>query len=569
MGGRGETTATPVALGAIVAGRYQVDAPLGGGGYARVYRAHHVELGTPVALKLLAAPYAESAEHRARLLREARAAAALTHPHIVRVFDLGELEDGALFVAMEYIEGRTLGEYLEDGPMSPDAVADIAAQIASALDHAHARGIIHRDLKPSNVVLCETADHPFAKLIDFGIVKRVGLRMHGEQARGETTSLTAEHLVVGTPAYMAPEQVCRDPLGPPTDQYALGIVVWQMLTGRRPFEDPDPVRLMLARLDRPPPDLPPGPHGPWPAAVDACLRRALARYPTDRFESTGAFAAALGAALRQTAPRDPAPRPRDEPTVVVAFPPESGPRPAAQGPGLLAATSDRAAPTQAVPEAPTALHSTSGRIVVGNGASEGEDRDTSAIVSTFRPRRPAALPWLLAAILLAAGAGMAWHLLSTSQHPSTLATHRAGAVRPAAPTVRAGAQRPTPRRVEAARSVLPPRREDAAAALRAARHPLEVRASVPRRRQEPVGNTQPARLSVTVVPVGEVFVDGRSYGDLGIAGLAIRPGRHRLRVVARDGRSWSWTLRLRPGRHLVVQVDAARGTRQVSVRRAQ
>jgi serine/threonine-protein kinase len=197
-------------------GRYRLIERIGAGGMSVVWRGYDDVLGRQVAVKVLAAQFATDADLRARLRREARSVARLSHPHVTSVYDYGEAPDGTPFVVMELVEGESLADRLERGPLPPGAVVELGSQIAGALAAAHARGLVHQDIKPANVMLCATG----AKVVDFGIAAIAGER------RGP--------MVVGTPDYMAPEQRAGAPATPATDVYALGLVLSRALRGGEP-----------------------------------------------------------------------------------------------------------------------------------------------------------------------------------------------------------------------------------------------------------------------------------------------------------------------------------------------
>ena len=265
--------------GTQVAG-YRITGLLGRGGMGVVYRAEHVHLGRPVAFKLLAPGHPE--RFRQRFVRESRVAASLSHPNIVTVFDAGE-SDGALWIAMELVEGTDLRRLLlEDAHREPAEIAGIAAQIASALDTAHAAGLIHRDVKPANILL----DGGHAWLTDFGLTKRLV----------SSADITAASDIVGTPDYLAPEQIDGSRIDGRVDQYALACVVHHSLAGVPPFERDSDLAILQAHLKDPPPrmsDLRPD----LPGTLDHVLGRAMAKDPGDRFPATSDFAAALATAL--------------------------------------------------------------------------------------------------------------------------------------------------------------------------------------------------------------------------------------------------------------------------------
>jgi serine/threonine-protein kinase len=280
-------------IGAVVAGRYEVETVVASGGFATVYVARHLGLRCSVALKVLKPEISGNPKIRKRFLREARVVTALAHPNIVIHHDLGEEPDGRLFLAMEYIDGRSLSNAAREAPLSPARALRVLEQIAHALDFAHARGVLHRDLKPSNVMLVEWAGDPdHAKLIDFGILK------HFDELRriddGLTTTLTEPRGVIGTPEYMAPEQIRGQPLGPATDQYGLAVVAYELLAGRRPFRAATRVETISAQLRDTPPTIARLACGVAPPpGLDSVLGRALAKAPAARFASCHTFVEAL------------------------------------------------------------------------------------------------------------------------------------------------------------------------------------------------------------------------------------------------------------------------------------
>jgi len=214
-------------------GRYRIEEKLGEGGMGMVYRAYDTQLRRKIAIKMLAPDLASDPERRRRLLVEARAASALNHPHICTLHDIGEHE-GQAFLVMEHLEGETLAARLKTGPLAAEQLLDIGMQLADALDAAHKSGIVHRDLKPGNVMLTKTG----AKLLDFGLAK-----LAPESARAETVTKTSRResgetapgITPGTVAYMSPEQALGEELDARTDLFSLGAVLYEMVTGAKPF----------------------------------------------------------------------------------------------------------------------------------------------------------------------------------------------------------------------------------------------------------------------------------------------------------------------------------------------
>jgi serine/threonine-protein kinase len=278
--------------GTVVEGRFSIEAHLASGGMGDVYRATHVHLKRPVALKLLKQAFAADAEMSANFRREAELASQLESPHVVRVFDFGQTSWGQPWIAMEYVEGRTLEALLGEGPVSPARAAGIVAQICEALAEAHALGIVHRDLKPANLILGRRRDgSEIVKVLDFGIARPTS-EVEGAGGR--------PRLAMGTPSYLPPEQARAAPCDARTDLYALGCVLFELLTGRPPFQGRDMAQVVLAHVKTPPPHLSDvSPDFEGASALDAVLQRALQKVPADRFASAADFAHALSDAVAQ------------------------------------------------------------------------------------------------------------------------------------------------------------------------------------------------------------------------------------------------------------------------------
>ncbi|MEU7028320.1 serine/threonine-protein kinase [Streptomyces sp. NPDC046275] len=275
-------------LGRRVAG-YLVEEEIGRGGMAVVYRAFDVRLERTVALKLLAPELARNDTFRKRFAHESRVAAAIDHPHIVPVFEAGETE-GVLYIAMRYVPGQDLRALLDrEGPLEPVAAGRIAAQVASALDAAHAHDLVHRDVKPGNVLVAEGTDrdHPeHVYLTDFGLTKK-SLSLTGFTTVGQ---------FVGTLDYVAPEQISGKPVDGRCDVYSLGCVVFETLTGVPPFRRDDDMALLWAHQYDPPPPLSEEREG-LPEAADEIFARALAKTPEERYGTCLEFVTELRAAL--------------------------------------------------------------------------------------------------------------------------------------------------------------------------------------------------------------------------------------------------------------------------------
>ena len=266
-------------------GGYHIAELVGAGGMGLVYRAEQRILGRTVALKVIRPEIAESGDYRARFLREARFAAAVDHPHVVSVFDAGE-QDGRLYLAMQWVDGLDLGTLIDrEQRLAPERAVLIGVQLAQALQAVHDAGLVHRDVKPSNVLVRDIGGHDHAYLTDFGIAK----------APAAQDSLTRTGWMIGTPAYLSPEQIRGQQPGPRSDLYALGGIIFEALTGQRPFGGDDDLAARWAQATSPPPAA----SAICPALgsrYDAFLAQALAADPQDRFPSGAAFAEALQAA---------------------------------------------------------------------------------------------------------------------------------------------------------------------------------------------------------------------------------------------------------------------------------
>jgi eukaryotic-like serine/threonine-protein kinase len=272
--------------GTVIDGRYRVSSRLGSGGMADVYLAHDTLLGREVALKLLHDRNARDQEFVERFRREASSAAGLSHPNVVAVFDRGEW-NGTYYIAMEYLPGRSLKAVVrEHGPLSPPDAIDIVVQILLAVRFAHRRGIIHRDIKPHNVILDEEGR---AKVTDFGI------------ARAGASDMTLTGSIMGTAQYLSPEQAQGHAVSETSDLYAVGVVLYELLTGAVPFEGDSAVSIALKQVSVEA-TLPSKRNPEVGPALDAVVMRALAKDPLARFASADEFIAALQQAREGIAP---------------------------------------------------------------------------------------------------------------------------------------------------------------------------------------------------------------------------------------------------------------------------
>lgn len=328
-------------IGQVLSGLYKVESRIGQGGMGTVYMALHIHLDKPFAVKVLGEQIASNRAAMHRLLQEARTASSIDHDNIVDVINFDTTEDGRVFLVMELLEGVSLADLVEKGPMRLDRAIPIARQVCHALEAAHARGIVHRDLKPENVFICRKHDADFVKVLDFGISKV-------RTAEAEAVRVTKTGQLLGTPLYMSPEQARGETdVDHRADVYALGVMLFEMLTGRPPFEGSNYFQLLWKHGNEPPPsalsfqpDLPP--------ALDAVLMRALAKTPDARFQSMQAFEEALLAATPGL----------ETPARLVSMPPL---RPSAPTPSEARATPvalAQPAPAQPAPAEPGAVQPT-------------------------------------------------------------------------------------------------------------------------------------------------------------------------------------------------------------------
>ncbi len=261
-------------IGQLVADRYQIIELLGSGGMGAVYRAEHVHMRKSVAFKVLHRELTHLSDVVARFEREAIAAARITHPNVAAATDFGRLPDGACYLVLEYVQGDSLRQTLrQSGPLDVDRALRIAKQVALALGAAHEAGVVHRDLKPENVMLVQGASEPdYAKVLDFGIAK---IHMRDQE---EQPALTRMGTIFGTPEYMSPEQALGQTADARTDLYSLGIMIYEMLTGRTPFADTELVAVLTRQMTEIPP--------PLPADIDpsiaALVSHLLAKRPSER-----------------------------------------------------------------------------------------------------------------------------------------------------------------------------------------------------------------------------------------------------------------------------------------------
>ncbi|MEZ4339271.1 MAG: serine/threonine-protein kinase, partial [Sandaracinaceae bacterium] len=292
-------------LGQMVHGRYRLVSTIGEGGMGRVYLAEQ-QMGTAVrqvAIKVLHPKLGSEERVRKRFYRECEVVIQLTHPNTIQFFDFGEIE-GRLFIVMEYAEGPTLADVLAKGPLDLDRVDHLLEQIAGSLHEAHAKGVVHRDLKPDNIILTTRGGEPdFVKVCDFGIAQR----------RGEGPEITVEGTIIGTPQYMSPEQLSGAPVDGRSDVYSLGLILFEMLTGVRPFYGDTPLQWATLHTTKAPPPLDdfPAARGLAPHRKEAVMA-ALAKSPADRPQSARELARRF---LGREIGRTPTPRSEHPPHV--------------------------------------------------------------------------------------------------------------------------------------------------------------------------------------------------------------------------------------------------------------
>ena len=332
-------------VGQLIAGRYKIQAVIGQGGFGAVYRAQHSATGDLVAIKVLRTDVQGAQDVVARFRQEAKQTSKLKHPNTVRVFDFGQMDDGNLFLAMEFLEGRTLSELLrKESPLQPERLVHIAVQVLKALSEAHAKGLVHRDLKPDNIFLQTVHGEPdFVKVLDFGIAKSVS---------GDTAAdMTSTGAIIGTPRYMSPEQAEGQGVDLRTDLYSLAIILHEGLAGTTPFLAESPLSMLLRRVQEEPPRVHEELAVATPTGVCDAVLRALGREAAGRFASADEMAAALQLGLKTE---------RIAPRAII--------RPTDLGVGQMTGGA----------LAPGATGKSTGKVVVGQGADEiGATLDSS------------------------------------------------------------------------------------------------------------------------------------------------------------------------------------------------
>ncbi|MFZ3174009.1 MAG: serine/threonine-protein kinase [Thiobacillus sp.] len=471
-----------------IIGRYEVVATLGQGAMGTVYKAVDPLIERTVAIKTINLNLSkeERAEFEERFYREAKSAGRLNHPNIVTIYDVGEVDDIA-YIAMEYLDGESLREMLDSGVVLPvDMIGKIAARIAGALDYAHKNHVVHRDIKPANIMITPGRD---VKIMDFGI------------AQIPTGSRTQLGTVLGSPKYMAPEQVAGLATDGRTDIFALGVVLYEMLTGTTPFNGDNLSAIMYKVLNEDP--APPSTVNPRvPPFFDRIVRRALAKQPQDRYQTAGEFA-------RDLRLRDGAPPEAERLPTAVGTP--TNPR--------------KAGRTQAGPHDATVFlppDKARGVMAAASAASGPGTGNKSTLRNGLQRHKPALL-----ALSLLAVAAIAVYVLAPNPAPYRMPA-------PAVPAFEGVG--PPQAAVEPA---LP------AAPAAATSEPVTAPAAIPQAK---------ATVSFAISPWGEIFVDGKRVGvSPPFTSLQLEAGKHQVEVRNQAFSPYRGTVNLKPGQSLKIR----------------
>ncbi len=320
--------------GLVIGDRYRIVSRVGQGGFGAVYRAVHVATHNDIAVKVLRREMATDTSQVQRFHAEAKASCLLQGAHTVRVYDFGQIDDGSLYMAMEFLRGRPLGTVLRVTPALPPArVVHILGQVLTSLAEAHAHGIVHRDLKPGNIFIVDMfGETDYVKVIDFGVAK-----FTGELEK----SLTRTGLAIGTPRYMSPEQARGHKVDGRSDIYSVGIMAYRMLAGKLPFDAENSAETILMQIGKAPPPLAEVASQPLPQALIEAVEKALAKRPEDRFQTADEMRRALEESLadrrmvgpppKKTAPAEPAEKITEE-VVSPSFRPSAGSSPVGSPP---------------------------------------------------------------------------------------------------------------------------------------------------------------------------------------------------------------------------------------------
>jgi serine/threonine-protein kinase len=463
-------------IGRTIAGKFTIESRVGGGGMGSVYRARQAGLDKIVAVKVLHRELLAEPTFATRFKREATSASRIDHPSSMRVIDFGEEPDGLLFIAMEYLEGKTLFKILrEEAPLAPARIVALSRQILAALAAAHELGIVHRDLKPENVIVLPGKDDDGGaseklKVCDFGIAK---LQTDSESAE----KLTLEGSIVGTPEYLSPEQARGGQLDARSDLYSMGIILFEMLTGAPPFRGDTPLAIVLKHLDA----VPPRPSSVNPSAdlsLEAVCLKALAKSPDDRYRSAREMRAALVTDKADAAsPRGEAPPSRAANLIVMTETP----------------------PPVSSTQAPVPLTKRHGTLAMAQ-------RPRLSEVSEPQSSGGRVLAAVIATALLAGGGGAYWFQKRAARAQPPVAAHDGPTIAPSATALPATTPDPTPAKPETAAAVdsstLPPSELPPTAASAHHHHHGKKADGKPSASAEPEpAFTEPGAPTATAAPV--------------------------------------------------------------------
>jgi serine/threonine-protein kinase len=420
-------------IGEVVAGRYRVLAKIGRGGMGSVYEAEHVTTHKRFAVKLLLPGLGRIPEIARRFEREAKASSLLNHPNVVGVVDFGTLDDDAtLYLVMEHVPGRSLADILEAGRVPTLRAIAVCRQVLEALAHAHAQGIVHRDLKPDNIMLLDAGrsdeERDIVKLLDFGIAKL-------EDPEGE--KLTQAGVAFGTPDYMAPEQALGEEVDARADLYSLGVILYELLTGKRPFESSDKLAVLRMQVAVPPPSIGVDIFArPFAPELVAFVARTLEKRREDRYASASAMIEALDVATMAQATLD-----LKDPSALllrvsmqrpVAAPPSPSLAPAPSGtapPSPSSLSADVGQPLRSPPPGPAQVAPL--ELDMDRALRRDGERVVAAASTAPAPpvaRRPRRRAWAVAGGVAAAAAAVAVAVVALRQHSGSAGSSGSGAL---------------------------------------------------------------------------------------------------------------------------------------------
>jgi len=289
-----QETQADTMVGKVIGGRYRITKMVGQGGFGGVYAAQHTATGDTLAIKVLRADVENNNDVILRFRQEAKQTSKLKHPNTIRVYDFGQMDDGNLFLAMEFLSGSELTDVMRaEGPLGYKRVVKICLQVLKSLSEAHSKGLVHRDLKPDNIFLQDLhGEQDFVKVLDFGIAKALS---------DEQQDITSTGAVIGTPKYMSPEQARGQQVDQRTDIYSLGVILFELLSGAPPFVAETPLAMILRRVTEEPPRIHDNVALPTPMALCDVTLKSLAKNPDDRWQTADEFARALDDALEKAA----------------------------------------------------------------------------------------------------------------------------------------------------------------------------------------------------------------------------------------------------------------------------